>query len=137
MLKDKPVKPSPEMIIKLKKALANKTISQLQHDVYKFLLTEVPLGKVTTYKIIANELKTGARVVGSIVGKNPFAPDVPCHRVVKTSRKLGGYSRTTSNKTVETKMKLLMSEGVKFQPMLPMHQLFSEAMVEKEFVLRN
>lgn len=124
-----------EIIIKLKKALIDKRISQLQHDVYKFLLT-IPPGKVSTYKEISKHLKCNSpRAIGQALRKNPFAPEIPCHRVVNTSLKLGGFCGSTSDKTVENKMKLLMDEGVKFQP--PKEELslcLSEIMVAKEHV---
>ena len=57
------------------------------------LLTKIPQGKVTTYKELALQLKTkGYRAVGQIVGANPNAPQVPCHRVVRTDGGLGGYA---------------------------------------------
>lgn len=115
MLKDKQI--DSEMIIKLNKALANKKITQLQHDVYKFLLT-IPAGKVSTYKLISKEVRCNSpRAIGQVLRKNPFAPEVPCHRVVKSNLTLGGFSGSVLNKTVDKKMKLLLSEGVKFHPM--------------------
>lgn len=104
-----------ETMIKLKTALVTKKISQLQFNVYKLLLT-IPPGEVTTYKQIASNVKCNSpRAIGQALRRNPFAPDVPCHRVVKSNLTLGGFSGGTTNKTVEKKMKLLMSEGVTFQ----------------------
>ena len=102
-----------EMIEKLNKALINKQISRLQFDVYNQLL-KVPRGKVTTYKEIAKAVKcNSAQAIGQALRKNPFAPEIPCHRVVKTDLTLGGFSGSLTNKTVEKKMKLLQDEGVK------------------------
>jgi methylated-DNA-[protein]-cysteine S-methyltransferase len=57
------------------------------------LLSEIPQGKVTTYKELAKKLQTkGYRAVGQIVGANPNAPQVPCHRVVRSDGGLGGYA---------------------------------------------
>ncbi|CRK97403.1 CLUMA_CG010793, isoform A [Clunio marinus] len=101
----------------LKKALINKTITKLQFDVYMVLLN-IPAGKVTTYKNIANIVKcNSSRAIGQALRRNPFAPDVPCHRVVKSDLTLGGFSGSTGNKTVERKLKILQSEGVEFQPL--------------------
>lgn len=49
--------------------------------------------------------------------KNPYAPTVPCHRVVKADRSLGGYFGATSleDEKMKTKVQLLESEGVQFQ----------------------
>ena len=76
------------------------------------LLKKVPQGKVTTYKEIASALNMkGYRAVGQALKRNPHAPSVPCHRVVKSDGSLGGYGGL-SDKGVEKKIKLLESEGV-------------------------
>jgi methylated-DNA-[protein]-cysteine S-methyltransferase len=51
----------------------------------------VPVGYVTTYGAIAAAVGGGARAVGNAMACNLFAPVVPCHRVVKSDFKLGGY----------------------------------------------
>ena len=78
---------------------------------YKKLL-EVPRGKVTTYSELAKAvgLKNGQRVIGRIMNKNPYPVIVPCHRVVLSNRKVGGYAW---GKKVKTKM--LTKEGVKIK----------------------
>ena len=74
------------------------------------LLTRIPEGKVTTYGAIANHLGfNGARAVGAAVGANPYAPTVPCHRVVRADGRLGGYSGAGG---IEMKIALLEQEGV-------------------------
>jgi methylated-DNA-[protein]-cysteine S-methyltransferase len=73
------------------------------------LLNQIPKGQVTTYKAIAEKLGTkGYRAIGQIVGANPNAPQVPCHRVVRTDGGLGGYAFG-----IENKIKILAGEGVK------------------------
>lgn len=73
------------------------------------LLSQIPKGRVTTYKALAQKLKTkGYRAVGQIVGKNPNVPKVPCHRVVRADGGLGGYAFG-----LKKKIELLTSEGVK------------------------
>ena len=53
------------------------------------LLRKVPKGKVTTYKELAEKLNTKAyRAVGQAMKCNPYAPEVPCHRVVSSSGKI-------------------------------------------------
>ncbi len=70
----------------------------------------IPKGRVTTYKAIAEYLGSRAvRAVGSAVAKNPYAPEVPCHRVVPSSGELGNYSAEGGS---IRKMELLRSEGV-------------------------
>jgi O-6-methylguanine DNA methyltransferase len=53
--------------------------------------SKIPLGYVTFYGAIAKAVGGGPRGVGNIVASNPFAPIVPCHRVVKADFTLGGY----------------------------------------------
>ena len=72
------------------------------------LLQKVPKGKVTTYREIAHALNTKAyRAVGNAMHKNPHAPKVTCHRVVKSNGGIGGYTEGTKNK-----IKLLRKEGI-------------------------
>jgi methylated-DNA-[protein]-cysteine S-methyltransferase len=53
----------------------------------------VPKGRVTTYGAIARKLKSKAyRAVGSALNKNPYAPKVPCHRVVSSDGGIGGFA---------------------------------------------
>ncbi len=73
------------------------------------LCSRVPKGKVTTYKEIAKALKTKAyRAVGNALHANPYAPRVPCHRVVNNDGRLGGYGGGVRKKTA-----LLRKEGIK------------------------
>jgi len=70
----------------------------------------IPRGRVTTYKELAGYLgrPKAARAVGNACGKNPDAPRVPCHRVVKSDGRIGGYGGG-----VKKKLKLLKREGIK------------------------
>ena len=52
---------------------------------------QIPLGYVASYGSIAKAVGGGPRAVGNIMAANPFAPIVPCHRVVKSDFTLGGY----------------------------------------------
>lgn len=72
------------------------------------LLRRVPKGKVTTYKALAHALNTRAyRAVGNAMNNNPYAPHVPCHRVVNANGSLGGFASGPA-----AKKRLLESEGV-------------------------
>ena len=53
--------------------------------------SKIPLGYVTSYGSIARAVGGGPRAVGNIMAGNPFAPIVPCHRVVRADFTLGGY----------------------------------------------
>ena len=73
------------------------------------LLRKVPAGKVTTYGELARALDTKAyRAVGQAMNKNPYAPEVPCHRVVCSDGSLGGFARGDTQK-----IKMLKAEGIR------------------------
>jgi O-6-methylguanine DNA methyltransferase len=74
---------------------------------------KIPKGKVATYGQIARLAGNpkAVRAVGMCMKKNPFAPRVPCHRVVGSDGRLVGYS---SGKGVSTKKSMLRKEGVRF-----------------------
>jgi len=55
------------------------------------LLIKVPVGYVTTYGALAKATGGGPRAVGNVMAANPFAPLIPCHRVVRSDFRLGGY----------------------------------------------
>lgn len=84
---------------------------KLEHKVYKKLL-EVPPGHVTTYGELAKAvgLKNGQRVIGKIMNKNPYPSIVPCHRVVMSTGKLGGYAYGE-----KIKKNMLKNEGVEIK----------------------
>ena len=82
-------------------------VTEFQKKVYE-LTKCIPKGKVSTYKAIADKMNTNAyRAVGSALNKNPFAPIVPCHRVVNNNGNLGGFASGSKNK-----IKILESEGL-------------------------
>ena len=72
----------------------------------------VPKGKVTTYAAIAKLIgrPRAVRAVGNALNKNPYAPQVPCHRVVKSDGSLGGFAGGVKNKK-----QILEKEGVKIK----------------------
>lgn len=72
------------------------------------LTARIPKGKVTTYGEIADALGTKAyRAVGNALNRNPFAPGVPCHRVVGSTGALTGFAHG-----IPKKKSLLTREGV-------------------------
>jgi methylated-DNA-[protein]-cysteine S-methyltransferase len=73
-------------------------------------LTKIPKGKVITYKELARKIgkPRAVRAVANAVGANPYAPMIPCHRVVRSDGKPGGYSGRGG---IKTKIKLLTREG--------------------------
>lgn len=87
-------------------------LTQFQLICYK-LLKRVPSGKVTTYKALAKAMGTKAyRAVGNAMKLNPFAPEVPCHRVVKSDGRVGNYS---AEGRIKRKIELLRNEGIKIK----------------------
>ena len=67
--------------------------TKFQLKVWKYLKT-IPKGKVKTYKEVAIGIKSpkSARAVANACAKNPYAPKIPCHRVIRSNGALGGYS---------------------------------------------
>ena len=74
-------------------------------------LKKIPRGKVITYLDLAKAIKVpkAVRAVANAVGKNPYPPKIPCHRVIRSDGKLGGYSAPGG---IKTKKKLLKMEGI-------------------------
>lgn len=99
------------------KGLLNKFIRQEMKsypDFYRRVWVEcarIPHGEVRTYKDIAAAIgqPRAARAVARALAANPFAPRIPCHRVVRSDGKLGGYSGKGG---IRTKLSLLKKEGV-------------------------
>ena len=87
-------------------------LTRFQRHVYE-LCRKVPKGRVTTYKEIAKAMKTKAyRAVGQALRQNPFAPRVPCHRIVCSDGSLGGFAGKMKS---EEKIVLLEKEGIKIK----------------------
>ena len=87
-------------------------VSEFQEKVYS-LCKKIPKGKVSTYKEIGNALGGKGqiyRAVGVALNKNPFAPKVPCHRVVASDGSLGGFAGGIRKKIV-----LLKKEGIEIK----------------------
>ena len=84
--------------------------TKFQQNVWKYLKT-IPKGQVKTYKQVAIAIKRpkSARAVANACGKNPYAPKIPCHRVIRSDGGLGGYSGRGG---IKTKLRLLKSEKV-------------------------
>lgn len=75
------------------------------------IVSKVPKGKVTTYKAVAEKLGCKAyRAVGNAMNKNPYAPKVPCHRVVKSNGEVGGFASGTRKK-----IQMLKKEGIEIK----------------------
>lgn len=92
-------------------------VTDFQERVYT-ALRQIPAGKVASYAILAKALQTSPRAVGGALRNNPFAPEVPCHRVISATGHIGGYKgdwhNAPSRINREKKRELLREEGVKF-----------------------
>ena len=83
--------------------------TKFQIKVWKYL-KNIPKGKVKTYKQVAISINRprSARAVANACSKNPYAPIIPCHRVIRSDGSLGGYSGKGG---IKTKKILLKREG--------------------------
>ena len=87
--------------------------SVFAQNVYQ-LTKQVPAGKVTTYKALASAMNIKAyRAIGQTLRCNPYAPIIPCHRVVASDGTLNGFNGSRSQKELAKKTALLKKEGVK------------------------
>ncbi len=82
------------------------TPTKFQNRVYDFV-KKIPKGQTATYKEVAIAIghPKAYRAVGNALNKNPYAPEVPCHRVIKSDGSVGGFASGTKNK-----VKLLSAE---------------------------
>jgi methylated-DNA-[protein]-cysteine S-methyltransferase len=85
------------------------------NDVYK-LCKEIPRGKVSSYKIIAEKLNTKSyQLVGYALKNNPEPRKIPCHRVVDSKGNLRGFFGDTGKRALDKKARLLEKEGVQIK----------------------
>lgn len=91
---------------------ADARLSAFRRRVYEALL-EVPRGCVTTYGLLAGRIGCrSAQAVGGALRTNPFAPAVPCHRVVAADLSIGGFCGHVCGEPICRKRRLLKEEGV-------------------------
>jgi len=83
----------------------------LEQKIYKKLL-QVPKGQVTTYGELAKAvgLENGQRTIGKVMNKNPYPVIIPCHRVIMSTGKIGGYAYGE-----KIKSNMLTKEGIKIK----------------------
>ena len=86
--------------------------TKFQLKVWNYLNT-IPKGKIRTYKQVAAAINSpkSARAVANACAKNPYAPKIPCHRVIRSDGSLGGYK----GGDIMEKRLLLLEEGLKFK----------------------
>lgn len=85
-------------------------ITEFQRRVYLELLN-VPKGQTISYGELARRIGCrSAQAVGQALRRNPFAPDVPCHRVVSADGSIGGFHGQREGEMIEKKRRLLAAE---------------------------
>lgn len=90
-------------------------LTPFRKKVYEALI-QVPEGKVTTYKELADKIGCrSSQAVGQALKNNPYAPIVPCHRVVSSTRSLGGFGGQRTGKKIDEKIELLKKEQVRIE----------------------
>ena len=85
--------------------------TKFQIKVWNYL-KKIPKGETKTYLQVAKAIgkPKAHRAVANAVGKNPYPPKIPCHRVIRSDGSLGGYSGKGG---IKKKLELLRSEKVK------------------------
>jgi methylated-DNA-[protein]-cysteine S-methyltransferase len=79
-------------------------------------LREIPLGRVITYAALARRIGCPSpRAIGQALRSNPFAPQVPCHRVIASDLTPGGFQGHRTGPALAKKLRLLAAEGVRFK----------------------
>ena len=87
--------------------------TKFQIKVWNYL-KKIPKGKLRTYSQVAKAINKplAVRAVANAIGKNPFPPIIPCHRVVRSDGSLGGYSGKGG---ITTKKVLLKKEKIQLK----------------------
>ena len=89
--------------------------TKFQQLVYAAART-IPRGRVTTYRLLAAHIGCAScRAVGQALKRNPYAPQVPCHRVIASDGTPGGFQGRRSGAALRRKIRLLAAEGVRFR----------------------
>lgn len=115
----KVVKTDVDMSIQLKR-IEDSSITSFRKQTLS-MLCQIPRGRYSTYGAMSdwiskNSHKTCARAVGNAMRNNPFAPEVPCHRILAGDGSLGGFKGSwgEDGKYAKLKHDLLREEGVRF-----------------------
>ena len=91
-----------------------KPVTDFQEKVYA-AVKRIPQGKVTTYKLLGKEVRCkSSQAVGQALKRNPFAPMVPCHRVIRSDLSIGGFAGQTHGVEITRKQILLKEECILF-----------------------
>ncbi|KAM0705142.1 hypothetical protein Q7P35_007929 [Cladosporium inversicolor] len=109
-----------DMAAQIKRIESSTTLTPFRKQTLT-LLCRIPTGRWSTYQamsdyITATSHKTCARAVGNAMRNNPFAPEVPCHRILSSDGSIGGFKGDwgAEGKYAGQKKELLGEEGVRF-----------------------
>ncbi|KAL0580212.1 hypothetical protein V5O48_001805 [Marasmius crinis-equi] len=110
--------PETEVERKAYQTKGGKAVPPHHWDVYDFTRT-IPRGKVTTYKEVCRAVGGSPRSVGNALRNNPFAPYIPCHRVIASTLFAGGYcgewgAKSKTGTQYFRKLDFLEKEGLSF-----------------------
>lgn len=95
------------------RVINDKSITEFQRKVYLALL-DVPRGETISYKELGQRIGCrSAQAIGQALKRNPFAPEVPCHRVIVSDGSIGGFHGQRDGVMIEKKIKLLEEEKTK------------------------
>lgn len=74
-------------------------ITEFEKEVYRAIL-DIPLGETRSYRWVAEKIgrPKAFRAVGNALNRNPFAPAVPCHRVIRSDGATGGFAGGSGKK---------------------------------------
>lgn len=90
-------------------------VSDFQRRVYR-AIARIPRGRVSTYRLVARAVGCAScQAVGQALRRNPWAPRVPCHRVIASDLTLGGFQGRRSGAPLRRKRARLACEGVLFR----------------------
>jgi len=92
-------------------------LTDFEKQVY-YVVSRIPLGEVRSYKWVAAKIgrPRAYRAVGNALHKNPFAPIIPCHRVIKSDGSIGGFARgkAAKNRLIKREREIIrFIKGVK------------------------
>lgn len=88
----------------------DRRITEFQRKVYLALL-DVPCGATISYKELGEKIGCrSAQAIGQALKRNPFAPDVPCHRVICSNGSIGGFHGQREGEMIDRKRRLLLQE---------------------------
>jgi len=101
-----------DLIAEMKADCRNGKITAFRLKVLLQLL-KIPKGQVSTYALLAKSIDCrSSQAIGQALKHNPWAPEVPCHRIIKSDFTIGGFHGQTEGEFINKKTQLLKDEEV-------------------------